>query len=81
MRLHEAVHWRRLEVWPNVWVLHHNNATAHDAIGIQELLSKNLILKLDHPLYSPDLTSCELWVFTKLKSTSKGHRFSDIANI
>jgi hypothetical protein len=38
-------------------------------------------MKLDHPLYSPDLAPCDFWLFLKLKTPLKGHRFSDIADI
>jgi hypothetical protein len=44
-------------------------------------LAKKSIIKLDHPPYSPDLASCNFWLFPKLKTALKGHRFSDIANI
>jgi hypothetical protein len=36
---------------------------------------------LDYPPYSPDLAPCNFWVFPKLKTALKGHRFSDTANI
>jgi hypothetical protein len=42
---------------------------------------KKLIMKLDHPPYSPDLAPCDFWLFPKLKTALKGHRFSDIADI
>jgi hypothetical protein len=29
----------------------------------------------------PDLALCNFWLFPKLKTALKGHRFSDIANI
>jgi len=37
------------------WLLHHNNAPAHRALSIRELLDKNNIAMLEQPLYSPDL--------------------------
>jgi hypothetical protein len=61
--------------------LHHDNALATDALAVREFLAKNSIMKLDHPLYSPDLAPCYFWVFPKLKTALKGHRFSDIADI
>jgi hypothetical protein len=36
---------------------------------------------LDHPPYSPDLAACKFWLFPKLKTAKKGHRFSDITDI
>jgi hypothetical protein len=28
-QLHEGVHRKRPELWPNNWILHHNNVLAH----------------------------------------------------
>jgi hypothetical protein len=44
-------------------------------------LAKKSILKLDHQPYSPDLGPCDFWLFPKLKTALKGHRFLDIADI
>jgi hypothetical protein len=80
-RLREAIRQRRPELWPDAWILHNDNASAHDALIVQEFLAKKSILKLDHPPYSPDLAPCDFWPFPKLKITLKDHRFSDIADI
>jgi histone-lysine N-methyltransferase SETMAR len=80
-RLREAVRRRRLELWPDAWILHHDNAPAYDALAVREFLAKKSIMKLDHPLYSPDLAPCDFWLFPKLNTALKGHRFSDIADI
>jgi hypothetical protein len=80
-RLHEAVHQRRPELWPHAWNLHHDNAPAHDTLAVREFLAKKSIMKSDNPPYLPDLALCNLWLFPKLKTALKGHRFSDIANI
>jgi hypothetical protein len=44
-------------------------------------LAKKSILKLDDPPYSPDLALRNFWLFPKLKTALKGHRFSGIADI
>jgi hypothetical protein len=31
-RLRETVHRKRPELWPNDWILHHDNAPAHKAL-------------------------------------------------
>jgi histone-lysine N-methyltransferase SETMAR len=80
-RLSEAVCQRRLEIWPDAWILHHDNAPAYDALAVWEFLAKKSILKLDHPPYSPDLSPCDFWLFPKLKTTLKDHVFSDTADI
>jgi histone-lysine N-methyltransferase SETMAR len=80
-RLREAICWRRPELWPDAWILHHNNNLAHDAFTVLEFLAKKSIMKLDHPPYSPDLALCNFWLFPELKTALKSHRFSDIADI
>jgi histone-lysine N-methyltransferase SETMAR len=80
-RLHEAVRRRRPELYPDAWILHHDNAPAYDALAVQVFLAKKSILKLDHPPYSPDLALCYFWLFPKLETALKGNRFSDIGNI
>jgi hypothetical protein len=47
----------------------------------ESLWLKKSILKLDHSPYSPDLALYNFWLFPKLKTALKGHRFSDIADI
>jgi hypothetical protein len=71
-RLHEAVCRRRPELWSDTWILDH---------AVLEFLAKKLIMKLDHPPYSPDLGPYNFWLFPKLKTTVKGDKFSDIADI
>jgi hypothetical protein len=80
-RLHEDVRWRRPELWPYAWILYHDNALAHDALAVWEFLAKKSIMKLDHPPYSLDLALCDFWLFPKLKTALKGHKFSDNADI
>jgi hypothetical protein len=45
------------------------------------VFAKKSIMKLDHPPYSPDLAPCDFWLFPKLETALKGHRFSDTADI
>jgi hypothetical protein len=80
-RLREAVRQRRLELWPDAWILYHDNALARDALAVREFLTKKSIVKLDHSPHSPDLAPCDSWLFPKLKTALKGHRFSDIVDI
>jgi hypothetical protein len=71
-RLHEAVHRRRPELWPDALILHLDNAAAHDVLAFWEFLAKKSILKLDHPPYLPYLAPCNFWLFPKLRTTLKG---------
>jgi hypothetical protein len=44
-------------------------------------LAKKSIMKFDHTPYSPNLAPCYFWLFPKLKTAFKGHRFLDTAVI
>ena len=77
-RLMRSVREKRRELWETrSWLLHHDNAPAHNALGIREFLAENNIAVLKKPLYSPDLAPCDFFVFPKLKKVIKGSRFQD----
>jgi len=80
-RLRESVRRKRPGLWPDKWILHLDNAPAHDALRVREFRAKNSITKIDHPPYSPDLGLCDLWLFPKLKNVLKGQRFADLSDI
>jgi len=77
-RLRDSVWRERPGLWPDKWILHHDNAPAHDALRVHKFLAKNSITKMDHPPYSPDLAPCDFWSFPKLKNALKGQRFADL---
>jgi histone-lysine N-methyltransferase SETMAR len=79
--LRESVSSKRPEIWPDKWILHHDNAPAHDALRLREFLAKKSITKMDHPPYSPDLVPCDFWLFPKLKNALKRQGFADIPDI
>ena len=67
-----SVREKRRELWETrSWLLHHDNAPAHNALGIQEFLAKNNIPVLEQPPYSPDLAPCDFFLFPKLKKVIK----------
>ena len=73
-----SVREKRRELWETrSWLLHHDIAPAHNALGIQELLAKNNIAVLEQPPYSPDLAPCDFFLFSKLKKVIKGTPFQD----
>jgi hypothetical protein len=80
-RLRESVRRKRLELWPDKWILHHGSAPVHDALKVHEFLAKKSIIKMDHPSYSPDLAPCDFWLFPKLKNALKGQKLADIPDI
>jgi hypothetical protein len=79
--LREAVRQRRRELWPDAWILHHDNALAHDALAVKTFLAKKSIMKWEYPPYSSVLAPCDFWLFPKLKTALNGHRFLAIADI
>jgi histone-lysine N-methyltransferase SETMAR len=63
------------------WLMHHDNAPCHAALSVREFLAKHSIPVVPHPPYSPDLSPCDFFLFPRLKSTLKGKRFQDVAEI
>ena len=39
-RLRKSVRRKRPGIWPGKWILHHDNAPAHDALRVGEFLAK-----------------------------------------
>jgi transposase len=79
--LHEAVHRKRPELWPNDWILHHHNAPAHKALSVKQFLAQKSITEMERPQYSHDLAPKDFWLFPKIKSALKGRRFRDIEDV
>jgi hypothetical protein len=80
-QLCEAVRRERPEVWPNYWILHHDNAPAHKKLHIKHFLAQKLITEMEHLPCSLDLAPYDFWLFPKIKSAIKGQRFQDIKDI
>jgi len=69
---------KRRELWKTrPWLLHHDNAPAHNAMGIREFLAKNNITVLEQPPFSPDLAPYDFFLFPKFKEVIKATRFQD----
>ncbi|GFV65607.1 putative mariner transposase [Trichonephila clavipes] len=60
------------------WIFHQDNAPAHSTLSVKRFLAKHSIPVLDHPPYSPDLASCDFYLFPKVKSALKGTRFESV---
>jgi len=71
-RLRESVQRKRPGLWSDKGIIHHENASVHDALRMCKFLAKNTITKMDHPPYSPELAPCNFWLFPKLKNALKG---------
>ena len=73
-----SVREKRRELWETrSWLLYHDNAPAHNALGIREFLAKIIIAVLEQPPYSPDLAPRDFFLFPKLKEVIKETRFQD----
>jgi len=81
-RLRDAVRRKRPELWENqTWMLHHDNAPAHELLLIRSYLAKHQTSVVPHPPYSPDLAPADFFLFPKLKTTLKGHHFQTTEEI
>ena len=75
-RFRDAVHRHRPEKWRSGnWILHHDNVHAHWAVTTNEFLAKHNIPSLPQPTYSPDLASCDFFLFPQQRKTMKRRRF------
>jgi hypothetical protein len=72
----ETVHRKRPEIWPNNWILHHNDAPAHKVLYVMQFLAQKTITEMKHPSCYPDLVLNDFWLFPKIKSALKGMKIS-----
>ena len=49
------------------WYFHEDNIPVHNSILVTDYLTKMGIKTVPHTPYSPDLTSCDFWLFPKLR--------------
>nr|CAH7734624.1 unnamed protein product [Callosobruchus chinensis] len=81
-KLRERVRKKRPDMWKNnSWILHQDNAPAHNALSVKQFLEKKSIPVLEHPPYSPDLAPCDFYLFPKIKSSLKGTRFESVEDV
>uniref|UniRef100_A0A3B4Z9Q2 Tc1-like transposase DDE domain-containing protein n=1 Tax=Stegastes partitus TaxID=144197 RepID=A0A3B4Z9Q2_9TELE len=65
----------------DLWLLHHDNTPAHNALSIRQFLAEKNIAVLEQPPYSPHLAPWDFFLFSKLKGVIKGTRFEDVDDI
>jgi len=61
--------------------LQQDNAPAHNALSVKQLLANKNITVLEHPPYSPDLAPCDFCLSPKIKSVLKGNHFVSVENV
>ena len=81
-RFRKSIRKKRAEMWKeNSWILHHDNAPAHKSLLVSIFLVKNSTSIMPEPPYSLNLTTCDFFLFPKLKRLMKGRRFATIEEI
>jgi len=63
------------------WMLYHDNAPCYTTISVVEFLPKKAIPVVPQPPYYPDLSTCDFFLFPKLKLHLKGRHFGTVENI
>ncbi len=64
-----------------MWILHHDNAPAHNTPSMKAYLAATGPPVLKHMLYSPDLAPCDFFLFPKIKSALKGTWFESMEGV
>jgi transposase len=59
----------------------HDNVATHKVASVCQFLTPKNVTTLYHPLYSPDLSLPDYFLFPKLKIKLKGLHFVDVAEI
>jgi hypothetical protein len=59
----------------------HNSASTHSALVVKIFLSRNDVLDVIYPPYSPDLASMDFLLFPMVKTAQKRERFQNVEDI
>jgi ribosomal protein S8 len=60
------------DLWPNDWILDHDNALISKTLFFELFLAKKSTTKTEHPKYYPDSALNGFWPFSKINSILKG---------
>ncbi len=74
---------RRPHLWAgNVnWALLHDGAPAHCAGPTLRYLNYHGFTLMPHPGYSPDISPCDYWIFSRIKREVQGIRYRSLADL
>ena len=56
-----------------------DNAAAHKHRDVKAFMKKEKVTELEHPQYSPDLRSCDFFLFPRVKKMLAGRRYKTIS--
>ena len=74
-KLRPALRRRRRDLLTEGVILLHDNARPHLKTCVVEMLAKWEWEVLTHPLYTPDLSPCDFFLFAAIKKELRGRRF------
>jgi histone-lysine N-methyltransferase SETMAR len=77
-KLRGSIRRKRPELWKNGWIIHQENAPAHNALSVRQFLAKKENPVFYHAPNSPDLAPCDFFLFPKLKHSLKGTHFNPL---
>jgi len=78
----EKVRKHRPQLWrEQTWLLHYDKDPSHTSVLTHQCLAKNKIAVIPHPLYTPALAPCDVFLFPKLKIKVKRRRFDTTEEI
>lgn len=60
------------------WIFHQDYASSHIALATREFLAKKKYSNLANPAYSPDLSPCEVFLFSRPKKVMNGSHFMTV---
>ena len=66
--------------WAGVHLLH-DSASSHKCEVVKSFLASEKVKVLKHPLYSPDLSPCDFFLFPRLKKMLFGNTFSSRSSL
>ncbi|GFW86898.1 histone-lysine N-methyltransferase SETMAR [Trichonephila clavipes] len=79
-RLKRWVNRVRPEISAN-WQLHRDNVPSHTCFVVAEHLTKNGIVTIPQPPYSPDLAPVDFFLFSKVKIALKGRHHETLDDV
>ena len=68
------------KVWSGVHLLH-DNASPHKCEVVKSFLASEKVKVLNHPPYSPDLSPCDFFLFTRLKKMLSGNKYTSRSSL
>ena len=66
--------------WSGVHLLH-DNASSHKCKVVKSFLASENVKVLNYPPYSPDLSSCDFFLFPRLKKMLSGNKYTSRSSL